>query len=527
MRKHFIHWLLGVLLVIIFNIFCVANDVAAQADTITIGMQDNSIILDPALHIQSSEVGYIKQLYETLVTFEGDDYSTPVPSLAESWDISDDGKIWTFHLRQDAFFASGNPVRADDVVFSLRRVIGLNGDMAWLLKQFGMTEESIIKVDDHTVRIDLQKQYASGVIFACLSHAVASILDQKLILEHEENDDMGQNWLKDHSAGSGRFVVAEREQGKETILTANPSYRPKVVPIQKVIVQNIEEPIEQAVALEQGDIDIAWNLQPDDVMRMESEPELKSFNAPLFQIHYVAMNLAHPPLDIAEVRDAIRYSIDYDGIMEYILQGSGTKIQTIIPPGVFGYNPAMPYQVNISKAKQLLRDAGYPDGFEIELACSNFSPWIDIALKIKADLAKIGIRVSVKEISYTEFIESIVMKRDYQMFLQRWGFDYVDPDAMVKPFVHCDSDGEDATVKILAWVTHYCDPELTEFVEEAAQELNTAKREEMYRQITDEVLDNGPYAILYIPQRHFAVRQEIQDFIGIPSLMSSDFPVLK
>ncbi|GAK56422.1 ABC-type dipeptide transport system, periplasmic component [Candidatus Vecturithrix granuli] len=427
---------------------------------------------------------------------------------------------------QDAQFVSGNPVSADDVVFSLSRVIVLNGDMAWLLKQFGITEASIVKIDDDTVQIGLQKQYAPGVFFACLAHAVASILDQELVLEHEENGDLGQSWLKDHSAGSGRFIVAEREQGKETILTANPYYSKKVAPIQKVIVKNIEEPIEQAVSLEQGEIDIAWDLQPDDVMRMESDPQLQTFSAPLFQLRYVAMNMTHPPFDKPEVRDAVRYSIDYDGIMEYILQGIGTKIQTIIPQGVFGYNPAMPYQLDLAKAKQLLQDAGYPNGFEVEFICLNHSPWLDMAMKIKSDLANVGIQVTVNPLDYSQMVKK-VMSREYQMFLLRWGFDYVDPDAVAKPFVHCDSDGEDATVKILAWVTHYCDRERSKFVEDAAQELDTAKREEMYRQITNEVLDNGPYAILDVPQKLFAVRQDIKDLISMPSLLSNEFPVLK
>lgn len=526
MFKHLVWCRFGVFFVILLSILCICDGITAQPDTITIGMQDNSITLDPAMHVQSSEFGYIHQLYEKLVSFEEDNLTTPIPDLAESWEVTEDGKTWTFHLRKNSLFASGNPVTAEDVVFSLQRALKLNGDQSWLLKQFGMTEASITKLNDHSVQMTFQKQYASGVFFACLSHAIAGILDQKLVMEHEENGDMGQNWLKDHSAGSGRFVVAEREQGKETILTANPHYRKEVAPIQKLIVRNLEEPIEQAVYLEEGDIDIAWNLQIDDAMRMESEADIQPFTVPLFQIHYVAMNMAHAPLNIPEVRDAVRYGIDYDGIMEFILQGAGTKIQTIIPQNVFGHNPAMPYHVNISKAKQLLTDAGYPNGFEIELICLNHSPWFDIAMKIKSDLGKIGIRVTVNPLEYTQMVKK-VMSRETQMFLLRWGFDYVDPDAIVKPFVHCDSDGEDATVKILAWVTHYCNPELTQFVEEAAQEPDTAKREEMYRQITDEVLENGPYAILYMPQKHFAVRQEIQDFIGTPSLMTSDFPVLK
>lgn len=515
------------LFIVLCGVFFMIDSANAQKDTLVIGMQDNSLTFDPAVHVLTSEVGYIDQLYEKLVTFEGDDFTEPVPDLAESWEISEDGKVWTFHLRKSAIFASGNPVTAGDVVFSLQRVLKLNGDQSWLLTQFGITEESIVKIDDHTVQIGLEQQYASGVFFACLSHAIAGILEQKLVMEHEENGDLGKTWLANHSAGSGRFVVEEVTQGVETILVANPYYRRQVAPIQKIIVQNIEEPIEQAVYLEQGEIDLAWDLQEAEIMRLETDPEIQAFRTPLLQLYYIAMNLWHTPLDKPGVRDAIRHAIDYDGIIDYIIQGAGTKIQTIIPKGVFGYNPAMPYNVDIEKAKQLLADAGLGDGFEIELSCLNFSPWIDIALKIKADLAKIGVQVAIKELEYPDLVQSL-FAREYQMFLMSWGFDYVDPDAMAKPFAHCDSHEDDATIKILAWITHYCDnQELTSLVEEAAQELDPDKREAMYQEITNTVLDNGPYAVLYTPEKQFAVRVDARDLIGVPSIMFGGFPTLR
>lgn len=509
------------------SVLLIANPANAQKDTLIIGMQDNSQTLDPATHVLLSEVGYIDQLYEKLVAFEMDDFTEPVPALAASWKVAEDGKTWTFQLRKEALFASGNPVRADDVVFSLQRVLKLNGDQAWLLKQFGITEDSIVKIDDHTVQVGLAKQYAPGVFFACIGHGIAGILDQKLVLEHEVNGDLGKAWLADHSAGSGRFVVAERTPRTETILTANPHYRKKVLPLQTVTVRNIEEPIEQAVYLEQGEIDLAWDLQPAEVMRLETDPEIQAFSTSLLQLYFVAMNLWHPPLDKPEVRDAIRYAIDYDGIIEYILQNAGTKIQTVIPKGVAGYNPAMPYQVDAAKAKQLLVEAGYADGFEVELACLNFSPWLDTALKIKADLANIGIKVNLKELEYPDMVASI-LAREYQMFLMSWGFDYADPDAMVKPFAHCDSHEENATIKIFAWWTHYCDNQkLTQLVEEASQELDPDKREAMYQEITNIVLDDGPYAVLYTSEKQFAVRMEARDFIGIPSIMFGGFPSLR
>ncbi len=136
--------------------------------------------------------------------------------------------------------------------------------------------------------------------------------------------------------------------------------------------------------------------------------------------------------------------------------------------------------------------------------------------------------MTIQEMEFPQLIQKFAVDRDYQMLLMKWGFDYADPDAMVKPLAHCDSHEQNATIKVLAWITHYCDnQELTQLVEQAAQELDAARREAMYQQITNEVLHYGPYALLYTPEKVFAVRTEVRDFIEMPSIMFGGFPLLK
>ncbi len=512
--------------IVILSLSTGSTFAASEKDTLIIGMQDDTASLDPARSYETSAWGIMSQLYEKLVSFKEDDLSQPVPELAESWELRDDGKTWTFHLRKGVLFSNGNPVNADAVVFSLRRVIKLAHGPSWLLTQFGITEESITKIDEYTVQIVLDQQYAPTMFFSCLVPPIASILDPEVVMEHEQDGDMGSAWLEEHPAGSGPFILDQQKRGEFYVLKANEFYWRDKPALKQILVKVIQEPIEQMAMLEEGKIDIAWNLQPDQVNILIDNPDIQVYQSLTFALTYLAMNLGYAPLGKPEVRDAIRYAIDYDGMIEYILQGAGEKIQTFIPRGLLGYNPAMPYSRDLEKAKQLLADAGYPDGFDVELVCLNFSPWIDVAMKIKSDLAEVGINVTIIQMTADKMIEA-VFGRETQLFLWEWLADYFDPDANAKGFAHSNSPGDDATVKLMGWWFRYVNQETSKLVEQAAGELDAEKRATLYKKITDIILDDGPFAFLYAQIKLYGIRSEISNLVGNPSFLVRGFPTLK
>ena len=515
------------ILLALFGLSLVPGDVASEENTLVVGLQDTSTSLDPAKVSELVTRAVLHHLYETLVNFEGDDFSRPIPLLAESWDISEDGTTWTFHIREGATFASGNPVNADAVMFSLHRVLKISGQSVWLLTQFGISEDSIKKVDDKTVQIVLGEQYAPALFLACLSNVAMSILDPETVMAHEREGDMGSAWLDAHSAGSGPFFLEERREGEFFTLKANEHSWQGSPMVDSVLVKNIPEPFEQALALEQKEIDVAWNIGLGEAGRLEAKPDIQIYETPTLRIRFTGMNLGYEPLSKSEVRDAIRYAVDYDGIIDFILQGSASKIQSFIPKGIPGYNSSMPYSLDIQKAKQLLAEAGYPEGFDLELACEDYSPWIDMGLQIKQDLGKIGIRVTLKPMPNLGELVGYLFTREYQMYLTEWELDYIDPDANSKSFAHCNSPGDDSKIKLLAWLSEYVTPELATLVEQATREMDEQKREAMYRQITDTILDDGPYAVLHTPFIRYAVRFELRDFLGIPSPYLTGFPRIK
>lgn len=501
--------------------------IVSAKDTLVIGMQDDTASLDPAKTYEIAAWGILSQIYEKLVDFDKDDVSQHIPELAESWEIGEDGKTWMFHLREGVQFSSGNPVNADAVVFSLRRAIKLAGPASWLLTQFGLTEESISKIDDTTVQIVLGQQYAPALFLSCLSSITASIIDPA-VMEYERGYDMGSAWLEDHSAGAGPYMLVERnrEEPGYYVLKTNAAYWGNPPAFQELVVKRVQEPLDQMFLLENGKLDVAWNLTADQLTELSDNPDFQVVRTATLTIVYFMMNVGYEPFSKPKVRDAVRYAIDYDGIIRYTLQGGGELIQTIIPKGLLGYNPSAPYSFSPDKAKALLSEAGYSNGFAVEYACLNFSPHLDIARQVKDDLAKVGITVAIKPVDASVLFD-VYLNRNSQIVSWEWLPDYVDPDMNAKGFAHSDSPNEDASVQLLAWWGNYVNIETSQLVERAAQELDLEKRKDLYYTITEIILDDGPFAILYSPFKQYAVRAEVSGLLGTPSVLVISFPLLR
>ena len=499
---------------------------AQPKDTLVIGIQENVASLDPAKSWEVMGQGLLHQTYETLITFAEGNFAEPIPKLAESWEISADGLTWTFHLRPGVMFASGNPVNADAVIFSLGRVGKINAGPAYILTQLGIAEETLTKIDDLTVQMRLNKPYAPGMVLACLSQPIAIILDQPLMLTHEQNGDLGSAWLEEHSAGSGRFVLTAQKRGEFYTFEANERYWGSKSAFQKLQVNIVQEPTEQAMLLTQGNLDVAWNLSPDQAIALGGKAEIRILQSLTFQINTIGMNLAYPPFQKPEVREALRYAVDYDSIIEMILQGGAEKIQTCIVKGLPGYNPATPFVFDPVKAKELLVAGGYPDGFEVELKASTNAPAPEVAMKIKADLSQIGIRVNISLMDVGQMWNDI-MTRNTQMYLCLWMHDYPDPDGSARWFAYSDDTSENATFKNLEWMMTYADKETAQLIDQAMLERDSEKRLSLYHQITENVLHAGPHIFLYTPIQYYGVRAEVADFLQQTAFAMYDFPTVK
>jgi len=510
-------------------IFCGGSLAWAQsrADVLVIGMATGEVIsLDPARGFEGPGQGVMTQIYDRLLDFPAGSFEKPEPSLAESWTVSADALVWTFNLRKDVKFHSGNPLTADDVVYSLQRVLHLKDQPAFILTQFGLTPESIRALDKSTVQITLPKKFAGGLFLACLTASVGSVVDSQVVKQHiaktdkYPDGDFGGTWLGQNSAGSGPFILRKWEKSESTILDANPNhfrYPPKV---NRVIIKDIPEATSRRLQVEKGDLDIAWQMLPDQATGMAKNPDLHIVKFPATQLYYLGLNGARPPLGDNRVRQAIKYAVDYDGIINKILGGAAKPINSFIPEGFAGYEPGIIYKTNLDKARQLMKEAGVAQGFETTLDHQDVTPHPEVAQSIQSSLAKIGIKVQLnKMIAAQLFPKYRAQKHD--MILGTWTPDYSDPHTNAQPF-------GDYKANQLVYRNMYYNDETSRMIQEAGQEMDNTKRIALYQAANKIIQEDGPFVFLYQPLYLHAVRNDVQGFLpGSTFALTKLYPVSK
>ena len=482
------------------------------ASTLVIDRDTSDLIsFDPAVLYEFSAVFATHNVYETLVKFEGTDLTTPKPSLATSWDVKDAGSNWdiTFKLKSGVKFASGNPLTADDVVYSFQRAIKLNKSPAFLFTDIaGLKSESVKATDPATVVVTMPKTSSTQTFLVILTFTIGGIVDSKDLKTRETGGDFGSAYLLDHSAGSGPFMLDHWTKNTEFLLKANPNYAGTKPTLSAVLFKHVQEPTNQQFALEKGDIDIANDLGSEQIAALQGKAGVTTTSADSLLLVYVGMNALVKPLDNVKVREALRTAVDYDGIIKDLLKGNGKKVQGIVPKGLAGYNESTPFQADVNKAKSLLQEAGQTSITLDFLVPTGGAPggtsWSDIAAKLKSDWAKIGVTVNIKQTTTADLLGTYRAQKG-QLVMINWGPDYPDPGANVNPFT-------DYKAKSIAYRNGWDDPTIASKAHDAELISDPAKRVAAYKEITDYVLHNGPYVVLYQPSELFGLRSNVKGF---------------
>jgi len=283
------------------------------------------ITLDPAEVFELSGGEITANLYDRLMMFEPENLTKLVGGVAESWEVSGDGKSITFKIRPGLKFHSGNPVTTEDVAYSLQRVVKLNKTPAFIVTQFGWNKDNVDElvqaVNDSQVKITITEEFSPVLVLNALSAGIASIVDKKLLTEHEKNGDMGYEWLKSNSAGSGAFSLKSWKANELVTMDSFADYRHGAPAMKRVIVRHVAEPSAQRLLLEKGDVDMARNLTPDQVKGVEGNADIAIDGNPKGTVVYMAANASHPVLGNADVVQAIRHMIDYKGMQDSFLAG--------------------------------------------------------------------------------------------------------------------------------------------------------------------------------------------------------------
>jgi peptide/nickel transport system substrate-binding protein len=486
---------------------------AAQDEKVlVIGHAESTDSLDPARGYTQTTGIVLKATYQTLVTFPATDASSILPELATSWEVSDDGLTYTFKLAEGQTFSSGNPITADDVVFSINRLIAIKGNPSGLAANIASVEA----VDPTTVAITLSAVDPS--FLSILPNSAFSVVDSVVVKENggtDTADDAAEEYLNGTSAGSGPYTLESWEKTVQTTLVRNPGYTGTAPYFDRVIIVNRAEPATQKTELEAGDIDLALDLTSDQIKGLEGNADVAIYSGPANITHFLLMN-ENPdiggPVSDPKVQLAIRYALDYDG---YIALWGGVTPGSNLAVGLSGaFGPDKAIKRDLEKAKQLLSDAGYPDGFEITLDYPNFSfQGVDMntnAQKIQSDLAEVGIKVTLNPADLQVALE------DYRTGKEGFGYWFWGPDKLDPADFFSFLPGGNVATERALWTPENADKSLLDLIEQAKVESDQTKRLDLFAQLQTYAQENGPFAPFNQPDIQTAFRANIQGYVWHP-----------
>ena len=487
-------------------------------------MIDDIISLDPGESFEFSGNEVCGNIYERLIS---PDPVTPTKingDLAQSWEMAPDGKSIAFKLDPDKKFASGAPVTADDVVFSMTRVVAMDKAPAFIINQFGFTKsnaaETITAPDPHTLLLKFADAQSPSFLLYCLSANVGGVVEKNVVMSHAKGDDLGNDWLKTNSAGSGPWVLRGWRASEQVSLDRNPNH-PAGSAARRLIILHRPDRSAQLLALQKGDVDIARDLSPEALKQLATDPNYHLVKQGKASLSYLAMNQNVPELAKPQVRQAIKWAIDYKAIETNITPGIYEAHQAFLPKGIPAAMEDLPFQRDVAKAKALMADAGLAGGFEVTLDHQSTSPYNDIAQAIQADLGAIGIRVTLLAGENRQVITK-TRARKHQLAYLTWGSDYFDPNSNAETFCENPDNTDAAKTRTVAWRSSWQDQELSDRALANAKQQDSAKRVAEYQELQRLHRERAPFAIVLQQVEIAATRKNVTGFtIGALSDQSS------
>ena len=505
---------------------------ATPKDTLVVALAfDDIITMDPAESFEISAGEIMGNCYERLLRYDVADPSRLVPDLAKSWSLAPDGKTYSFELRPGLKFASGNPLTAEDVAWSLQRAVLLNKTPAFILTQFGLNKDNVkaaIRAEGAAkVVIETDKTYAPTLVYNCLTANVAAVVDRKLLLTKEANGDMGYGWLKTNYAGSGPLKVREWRANEILALERNDNYHGAKSKMARVIYRHIKESATQRLLLEKGDIDIARNLAPQDLDALAANKAIRSTATPKGTVFYFSLNQKNPVLAKPEVREAFKWLVDYDAIGKTIMKNIGVVHQNFLPAGLLGASKDNPFKLDIPRARALLVKAGVTLPLKVTIDMRTVQPVQGVTEAMQQTFKQGGIDLEILPGDGKQTLTKY-RARTHDIYIGTWGADYWDPHTNADTFVRNPDNGDNAKAKPLAWRNAWDIPELTKKADAAAQERDGAKRAKMYQELQAEFRRTSPFVMLFQNIETAALRANVEGFrIGPTSDSTYMFSVSK
>lgn len=461
----------------------------ADKNVLVVAQGADAKILDPHGTNDQPSSRVAGQIYDSLVKQDLD--MNIIPGLAESWTQIDDTTT-EFKLRKGVKFHNGEELTADDVKFTLDRMKN-SPAVAHIIGAV----ESVEVVDDNTVRIKTAKPF--GALLSHLAHTATSILNREAV--EKAGGSYGQ-----HPVGTGPYKFVDWQAGDRITLQANPDYFMGKAPTEKVVFRSIVEGTNRTIGLETGEVDIAYDLEPIDKMMVEGNDSLDFVEEPSLSMTYLGFNVKKEPLNNKKVRQAVAYAVNVQDIIDAAYQGSATKANSPIGPKVFGYNPnAKSYEYNPEKAKELLKEAGFPNGVKLKIWINDNPTRRDIAVILQDQLKQVGIDATIEMLEWGAYLDGTA-RGEHDMFILGWVSVTGDADYGLEPLFHSANQGGAGNRSF------YSNPKVDELLSNAKNSTNSEDRKKYYYEAQELIQEEIPVFTIAYTSQNIGKQKTVQGF---------------
>jgi peptide/nickel transport system substrate-binding protein/oligopeptide transport system substrate-binding protein len=488
-----------------------------EGDILYLVLETSPNKLDPAMVIDVAEGQVCSMIYQTLVRFSPG--GVIIPDAAKSWKISEDGTRYIFCLDARARFSNGKPVAASDVTTSFERVLAPSSGSPrkWVLERIKgaadyandetATIAGLSSPNDSTVVIELEKSFKP--FLQLLAMPAAAIVPAAAATQTEISGETGAaagGSVDRLPIGSGRWVLARWARGDFLELVPNP-YHPAGPPqIAAVRFRIIPEAFTRIAEFEAGTLDVLKipHAEVDRFLRTESLRDRIQSQSEL-RVTYVGLNNTRAPLDDVRVRQALNMAVDVERIVDVLSSGHAARAAGAVPPSLPGYAERPPYGYDPVAARDLLREAGYPDGFDLEIWQRDSPEGNRVVEAIQGYLMELGVRVRVVKREWSAFKEAVSQGRVDAFFLD-WYADYPDAENFLYPLFHSENAGGGGNRAF------FNDARIDSLIETAQRTLEPSRCHALYAAIDQQVHDQAPWIYLYFPTSFVVVSSRVQGY---------------
>ncbi|HSV30562.1 MAG TPA: glutathione ABC transporter substrate-binding protein [Atribacteraceae bacterium] len=495
---------IAMILVLASLLFAQGAFAVSQDMVIAIGAEPEN--LDPLKMMSAPAATIAEHMVETLIYLDVD--GTLQPALAVSWEPAEDDMSWLINLREGVRFHDGTPFNAEAVKYNLDRFMGVEDPAKAAIFSFLLGEVSSVEVvDEYTIQVHLKKPFAP--IASHLSHSFIG-MHSPASLEALPEGEFAQA-----PVGTGPFKFVSWDRGEQITMRRNEDYWDGAPKLDTVTFKFVPEAGSRVIMLETGEVHAIMAVPPTDIVRLDEDPDIDIVRQTSVRLIYIGFNLEREIFQDVRVRRAINHAVNKDVLIEAIFQGVGEPSSAPIVPVIFGYHTVGPYEYDPEKARALLAEAGYPDGFEIELfhPTGRYPQDATVTEAVQAMLQEVGITARLTTYDWGTYLATVIVppeQAEHDMYMLGWGTVTLDADYGLYALFHSSQ-----------WpprnnVSYYANAEVDALLDEARITPDRGVREQLYAQAIELIWNDAPWLFLYNEGQVNAVRSNVKGLIHHP-----------